>query len=65
MLFQERLYETLLERFCRNESYNEDQLARTFHQLFSALDWIHHKGFQLVPGVFVRLKNIVIEELCT
>uniref|UniRef100_A0A914I2N6 Uncharacterized protein n=1 Tax=Globodera rostochiensis TaxID=31243 RepID=A0A914I2N6_GLORO len=44
LLFTERLYENLFQRFVRLESYTEEQIAFTVRQIASALRWIHFKG---------------------
>lgn len=44
LLFTERLYENVFERFVYPDSYTEEQIAFTIRQLASALHWIHFKG---------------------
>uniref|UniRef100_A0A7E4UT80 Immunoglobulin I-set domain protein n=1 Tax=Panagrellus redivivus TaxID=6233 RepID=A0A7E4UT80_PANRE len=44
LLFTERLYENVFERFTYPDYYNEEQIALTIRQLTSALHWIHFKG---------------------
>ncbi|KAL3121107.1 hypothetical protein niasHT_005367 [Heterodera trifolii] len=44
LLFTERLYENLFQRFVRLDAYTEEQIAFTIRQIASALRWIHFKG---------------------
>jgi len=43
MLFMEKLHEDLLDRFCYNEYYTEDEVSRVVGQILCALQWIHYK----------------------
>ncbi|KAE9550262.1 hypothetical protein FO519_006523 [Halicephalobus sp. NKZ332] len=44
LLFTERLYEGIFDRFCYPDYYNEEQVALSMRQLTAALHWIHFKG---------------------
>ncbi|TKR95921.1 hypothetical protein L596_010020 [Steinernema carpocapsae] len=44
LLFQERLYENVFDRFIYSDTYNEEQIALSMRQLAAALQWIHFKG---------------------
>uniref|UniRef100_A0A914QDA6 Uncharacterized protein n=1 Tax=Panagrolaimus davidi TaxID=227884 RepID=A0A914QDA6_9BILA len=44
LLFTERLYENIFDRFTYPDNYNEEQIALTIRQLTAALHWIHFRG---------------------
>uniref|UniRef100_A0A915E301 Ig-like domain-containing protein n=1 Tax=Ditylenchus dipsaci TaxID=166011 RepID=A0A915E301_9BILA len=44
LLFTERLYENVFDRFTYSDTYTEEQVCITIRQLASALHWIHFKG---------------------
>ena len=44
LLFTERLYENVFERFVYPDFYTEEQICFVVRQLASALHWIHFKG---------------------
>lgn len=44
LLFTQRLYENVFQRFLYSENYNEEQICVTIRQLASALRWIHFQG---------------------
>uniref|UniRef100_A0A914KID4 Uncharacterized protein n=1 Tax=Meloidogyne incognita TaxID=6306 RepID=A0A914KID4_MELIC len=45
LLFMERLYEDIFQRFVRLETYSEEQIAFVVRQIVGALRWIHFCGF--------------------
>uniref|UniRef100_A0A915LS68 Uncharacterized protein n=1 Tax=Meloidogyne javanica TaxID=6303 RepID=A0A915LS68_MELJA len=45
LLFMERLYEDIFQRFVRLETYSEEQIAFVIRQIVGALRWIHFCGF--------------------
>ncbi|CAK5094118.1 unnamed protein product [Meloidogyne enterolobii] len=45
LLFMERLYEDIFQRFVRLETYSEEQIAFVIRQIAGALRWIHFCGF--------------------
>ncbi|KAL7071304.1 hypothetical protein ACQ4LE_009560 [Meloidogyne hapla] len=45
LLFMERLYEDIFQRFVRLETYSEEQMVFVVRQIVGALRWIHFCGF--------------------